>query len=79
MSPANDPTRPGDAKSRITRTDIEEKLRQFAGPVEEGVDRAKSVGAAAAVAVGAVLVIGAYLFGRRRGKKRVPVVEIRRI
>ena len=64
---------------KISIADIEAKLRSMAGPVEEGVEKAKSVAAAGAVAVGAVLVIGAFLLGRRRGKKRAPVIEIRRI
>jgi hypothetical protein len=63
----------------ITREDIERKLRDLSGPVEEGVEQAKSIAAAAAVAVGAVLVIGAYWLGRRRGRRRSPIVEIRRL
>jgi hypothetical protein len=74
MSPAAN-----DKKKRITRDDIETKLREIAGPVEDNVDKAKSFASAVAVAVGAALVIGAYWAGRRRGKKRVPVVEIRRV
>ena len=73
-----DSRRPG-AKPRVTREDIESKLRDIAGPVEDNVERAQSMGVAVGVAVGAVLVITAYFFGRRRGRKRTPVVEIRRI
>jgi hypothetical protein len=63
----------------ITRSDIESKLRQIRGEVEEVSESARSlgliVGAVAAVAVdGAV-----YFFGRRRGRKEKTVVEIRRI
>ena len=65
--------------TKITIADIESKLKAMAGPVEEGVEKVKSVAAAGAVAVGAVFVIGAFLLGRRRGKKRMPVIEIRRI
>ncbi len=67
------------APKRVSIGDIESKLRDMAGPVETGVEKAKSVVAAAAVAVGAVLVVSAYLMGRRKGKKRSPVIEIRRI
>lgn len=63
----------------ITRDDIERKFRELSGEVEQAQDSAKSyalvVGAVAAVAVVGV----AYLLGRRRGRKRSTVVEIRRI
>ena len=63
----------------ITPDDIRAKLRDLSGPVGDGVQQAKSTALAAAVAVGAVLVIGAYVFGRRKGRKRSTIVEIRRI
>lgn len=66
-------------QTRITKRDIEAKLREVAAPVEEGVGQAKSMAPVAAVAVGAALILAAYLLGRRRGKKRTPVIEIRRI
>jgi hypothetical protein len=75
---ATDARRPG-GKSRITRDDLESKLREIAGPVEDNVERAQSMSVAVGVAVGAALVITAYFFGRRRGRKRTPVIEIRRI
>ncbi|HEY1740635.1 MAG TPA: hypothetical protein VGI86_18115 [Acidimicrobiia bacterium] len=75
---ATDARRPGD-KSRITRDDLESKLREIAGPVEDNVERAQSMSVAVGVAIGAALVITAYFFGRRRGRKRTPVIEIRRI
>jgi hypothetical protein len=63
----------------VTRADIESKLRELQGEVEEGKQTAMSY----ALAVGAVIVVGitlsAFLFGRRRGKKRTTIVEVRRI
>ncbi len=64
---------------RITKDDIEAKLREVAAPVEEGVGQAKSLAPVVAVAIGAALVLTAYMLGRRRGKRRTPVIEIRRI
>ena len=67
------------ANRRITRDDIESKLREIRGEAEEVGSASKGyVLAAGAVALAAV-VAGAYLFGRRRGKKRSTVVEIRRV
>jgi hypothetical protein len=63
----------------ITRDDIERKLRQLEGGVEDGKQAVAStlLAVGAAVAVGVVAV--AYLWGRRRGKKKTTVVEVRRV
>jgi 1-aminocyclopropane-1-carboxylate deaminase/D-cysteine desulfhydrase-like pyridoxal-dependent ACC family enzyme len=64
---------------RITRDDLENKLRELEGGVEETKQSAQST----LVTVGAVvlvLVIAiAFLSGRRKGTKRTTVVEVRRI
>ena len=65
---------------RITKADIEAKLRRLQGDVEEKVtsNRQKIV-TAVAVAVAAVVTVSlAYLIGRRAGRKRSAIVEIRR-
>lgn len=63
----------------ITRGDIEAKLRQIQGEAETTTATAKPY-LVMAGAAGAVLLVGlAYLLGRRRGKKRTTVVEIRRV
>ena len=63
----------------ITRNDLESKLRELQGEVDDTAESAKST----LIAVGAVLAVGviaiAFLAGRRRGKKRTTVVEVRRI
>ncbi len=64
---------------RITRADIEAKLRDLRGGVEETgevvVEKGKAViGAAVAGVLGFV-----FLLGVRRGKKKSTVVEIRRV
>ena len=63
----------------ITRRDLETKFRELQGGVESAGESAKSyallVGAVAVVAVVSV----AYVLGRRRGKKRATVVEVRRL
>jgi len=63
----------------ITRADIETKLRQIRGEVEDVGSSARSIGVIVG-AVAVVAVVGAvYLFGRRKGRKEKTVVEIRRI
>ena len=67
------------SNGEVTRADIESKLRQIRGEVDDVGQSARSIGLiAGAVAVVAV-VSAVYLFGRRRGRKEKTVVEIRRI
>jgi hypothetical protein len=64
---------------RITRADLEGKFRQLQGDVSSTAQQAKSYAlAAGAVAVVAVCTV-AFVLGRRRGRKKTTVVEIRRI
>ncbi|MBV8161938.1 MAG: hypothetical protein JO265_13525 [Acidimicrobiia bacterium] len=67
------------SNGEVTRADIESKLREIRGEVDEVGQSARSVGLIVG-AVAVVAVVGAvYLFGRRRGRKEKTVVEIRRI
>ena len=63
----------------VSRDDIEAKLRQIQGEVDRTAQAAKPIGIAVGAAVAVVLVGAAYLLGRRRGKKKTTVVEIRRV
>ena len=64
---------------KITRDDIEAKLQELRGEVDQRAEAAKVPAIAIAVGVAVVTIAAAYLFGRRRGKKRQTVLEIRRI
>jgi hypothetical protein len=65
--------------AKVTRDDLEAKLRQIQRDVDTTTDNAKQY-LVIAGAAGAVVLVGlAYLLGRRRGKKRTTVVEIRRV
>ncbi|HEX4245010.1 MAG TPA: hypothetical protein VHY77_05540 [Acidimicrobiales bacterium] len=63
----------------ITRDDIEASFRELNGEVGSEVDAARPqfLTLGAAVAVGVIAL--AFLAGRRRGRKRSAVVEVRRI
>lgn len=63
----------------ITRADIEAKLGQIRDAAQSGTEQAKSTGRMVGVAVVVVVVVGAYLLGRRRGRKRRTIVEVRRV
>lgn len=64
----------------IERRDLENKLRQIEAIVDETTEQAKSTGTAIAIGVAVVIVL-AFVLGRRRGKKaggaRVEVYRLR--
>ena len=63
----------------ITRDDIESKLREISGEVDDTTTKAKPyvlMGGLGALVLALILV---YLLGRRGGKKRTTVVEIKRV
>ncbi len=64
---------------KITREDIEAKLRDIQGDIGERTEAAKVPAIAIAVGVAVVTIAAAYFFGRRKGKRRQTVLEIRRI
>jgi len=68
-----------DTARPITRDDIEAKLREIRGGTEAGADAARGAGLAAAIGGVLLALVIAYLIGRRRGRKRRTMVEIRRV
>lgn len=66
-------------KDKITRDDIESKLRSIRGEVEDVGNASKGYVVAAGALVLTAVVAGAYLLGRRKGKRRTTVVEVRRV
>jgi hypothetical protein len=68
-----------DPDKKVTREDIEAKLQELRGDVDSRVDDAKLPAVAIATTVAVVFVIAAYVWGRRRGKKKSMILEIRRI
>lgn len=64
---------------KVTRDDIEAKLEELRGGVDERAEAARVPAVAIAVGAAVLTVCVAYWLGRRRGKKRQMVLEIRRI
>jgi hypothetical protein len=64
---------------RISRDDLEAKFRELEGEASSTAQQARSylIAAGAVVVVGVLAVV--YLSGRRRGRKKTTVVEIKRI
>jgi hypothetical protein len=68
-----------DASQPIGRSDIESKLREIRGEVDSTATAAKPAAIAIAGVAVVALLAGAYFLGRRKGKKKSTVVEIRRV
>lgn len=63
----------------ITKEDLEEKFKAFQGEVQNRVDDKKSTIVGVAVGVGAAVLLIVFLLGKRAGKKKTAIVEIRRV
>lgn len=72
-------TATAEGQGKITRADIEAKLRDMRGEVATNVEAAKAPLAAVGAAVAAVVVALSFLLGKRRGRRKSTVVEIRRV
>jgi hypothetical protein len=66
-------------RERITRDDIEAKLRELEVDAREQVESARSTAVTVGVVALVLLLVLAYLLGTRKGRKRSTVVEIRRV
>ena len=63
---------------KITRDDLEAKFRELTGDVDEKAEEAKSTAVAVGAIVAAGVILGVFLFGRSRGRKKTTVIEVRR-
>jgi len=66
-------------QAKITRADIEAKFAELRREIDDRTEAAKVPAIAIAVGVVVLTVVTAYWFGKRKGKKRQMVLEIRRI
>jgi hypothetical protein len=65
--------------NKVTRADIEAKLRELRGDIDERVGNVKVTVAVIGVAVATAAIVAAYWLGRRQTRRRQTVFEIRRI
>ena len=68
-----------DPETPITRDDLESSFQSFKDDVDRSADEAKSKVVTAGVVAAILLLVLAYLIGKRVGKTKSTVVEIRRI
>lgn len=67
------------AKPPITRADIEAKFGELKGDVDQRTEAVKVPAIAVAVGAAVLTVVVVFWIGKRKGKKRQMVLEIRRI
>jgi len=68
-----------DDTQKISPEDLRQKLQGFQGEIKGKVDDKKTSIASAAAGAGMVLMIVFFLLGKRSGKKKSAIVEIRRV
>jgi hypothetical protein len=66
-------------KDRITPEDIRSKLGEIQGEATQQVEGARSQLLAVGAGVGLLLLIAAFLLGRRGGKRSSAIIEVRRV
>ncbi len=69
----------GDTGGRIDKDDIRAKFSEFKDSLDTTAEAARTPLLGAGVAVVVVLVVLAFLLGRRRGRAGRTVVEVRRV
>jgi hypothetical protein len=65
--------------TKIQPADLEAKFRELQGDVKETADEAKSYALVAAAVVIVGIAAVTFVLGRRRGRKKTTIVEIRRV
>ena len=65
--------------TKITRDDLEARLQTFQDGLQGKVEDRKQTLLTAGAAVAALVVLVVFVLGRRAGKKKTTIVEIRRV
>jgi hypothetical protein len=68
-----------ETQKRVSRDDLEAKFRELQGDVQNKVEAQKPSLLTAAAIGGVVLLLLVFLVGKRSGKKKTTLVEIRRV
>jgi MYXO-CTERM domain-containing protein len=63
----------------VTRADIEAKLAEIRGVTDDTAEVAESAAKTGIVVAAVGVLVLAFLLGRRRGRKKSTIIEVRRI
>lgn len=69
----------GVAKPKVTRADLEAKLTEIDAELSETGEAVKPTALAIGIGAVVVILILAFLVGRRKGERRSTIVEVRRL
>jgi len=72
-------TTPAAPAAKITRDDLEAKFAGLQGGATDKVLDARQKIVTAVVAGGVLMLVVAFLLGRRKGRRQTTIVEIRRV
>jgi hypothetical protein len=75
VSPPDDTTTTG----TITQKDIEAKFREIKGDIDETAESAQGIAITVGAVIAVVVVLGVFVLGKRRGKKKSTFIEVRRL
>ncbi len=78
MTASRTESQANESTGKITRDDIESRFRPLTSEVDDRADAARSTALAVGAAVAAAVVVGVFLLGRRRGRKKTTFIEVRR-
>jgi MYXO-CTERM domain-containing protein len=70
---------PPGAEKHVSREDIEAKLAQIRGVADDTTEVAEDAAKTGLVVAGVGLLVVVFLLGKRRGRKKSTIVEVRRI
>ena len=72
-------TSPAGGDKPVSRADIEAKLAEIRGVTEDATEVAEGTAKTGLVLAGAGVLVVVFLLGKRRGRKKSTIVEVRRI
>ena len=70
---------PPGAEKPVSREDIEAKLAQIRGVADDTTEVAEGAAKTGLVVAGVGVLVVVFLLGKRRGRKKSTIVEVRRI
>ena len=72
-------TTSGNGSRPVTRADLARKLGEIDSELQQTADAARPIAVVVAVGAAVAVVLIAFVIGRRHGRKKTTVVEVRRI
>jgi len=70
---------PPGAEKPVSREDIEAKLAQIRGVADDTTEVAEGAAKTGLVVAGVGVLVVVFLLGKRRGRKKSTIVEVRRV